>query len=167
MSNASSRIHDLKGMSNGLALVFRSAFESQSKQAEHYVRSFVVPDVEYFRMQLENAVSDRLRKTPMENVMDARKKVETLFTQSGALFPSPAGLFNQSNFFWFTQKRAYYVHSRNLQIARPISLPARSYYSTTTLQDNKSNPQATTTATGVKVSTANVAKFRNQVKKAI
>lgn len=157
MTNASSRIHDLKGLTNGLALVFRSAFETQSKQAEHYVRSFVVPDVEYFRMQAENALGERLRKTPIENVADVGRKFETLFTQTGTLLSGSSNIF-KNNFFWFTQKRTYY--SLYPRVQRPITLTydkrdQRLYSTTTSTPDVKS--------TTVKVSTANVAKFRHQV----
>lgn len=156
----SPRIHDLQGVSNGLVLVFKSYFNSQTKQIDHYVRSFVVPDVEYFKMQLENQVGKTLAKSPTENIQEVGKKFETIFGQTKTFLKSD--LFNK--YFGTQHRNMITLNSKLLQNAQIYHIGLgntnhRHYSSTTDFVANKTVDSKET----IKKSTLNVAKFRQQV----
>lgn len=168
----SSRLRDFQGLTNGLLIVFRSGIESQTKNADRYVRSFVIPDVEYFKMQMENTLGERLQKTPVENLADAGKKVQTLVGQTKT-FLDTSDTFNR---FFGSQKRALHlsiIQQPSIRIQSRLPVVYRRSYSasaTDTIGAHRkhnvtesSQTQTHTTKPHIKVSTANVAKFRHQV----
>lgn len=160
----SSRLRDFQGLTNGLLLVFRSGIESQTKYADRYVRSFVVPDVEYFKMQMENTLGERLQKTPAENLADAGKKVQTLVGQTKT-FLDTSDTFNR---FFGSQKRALHwsiIQQPSIRVESRLPVVYRRSYSASATDTigAKSQTQSHTTKPHIKVSTANVAKFRHQV----
>jgi aarF domain-containing kinase len=163
----SARLNDLQGVSNGLVLVFRSFFNAQTKQVDHYVRSFVLPDVESFKLTVESKFSEQLTKSPSENLQQIGDKVNTLIKQTGILIQSDP--FKIKNVFGGSTSRSYYTLAlaslnNNQQPTTPLFHQNLKLYSTVNLVDDSKTASPPKSETK-KPPTINVAKFRQELNK--
>lgn len=78
------------------------------------MRSFVKPDVEYFKLSIENKFGEQLAKSPQENLEKLGNKVNTFIRSTTTILKSDP--FNVSRFLG--AKRSYHTFARKEHIYR-------------------------------------------------
>ena len=109
MSQAS-KLNELKGLGNGVSLVFRSFVDLKTNKVKRCLTDKNYQnDMEHFRHLFEDQLSRILSSSPEESLKTAYKKGETLFRQTNTLLKSD--LVNKYMPNFFNQKRNIYILS--------------------------------------------------------
>lgn len=135
MSN-STRINELKGVTNGLSLIGRKFYDLKRIECEHYINAFLRKDFEHLKLSIESKISEAIAKTPQENLENAAKKVEAFAKQANTLLQSDllrknnpfSNVFSDQmqkraihyslnrNFDYLKYKRVGYLYNRQLRL---------------------------------------------------
>ena len=109
-----SRLNELQGLSNGLSIIAKSGCRRAKLDLDHYMKSFVSKELEYFKYEFENNIIGRVTKSsPLENLETLGKKVDAFSTQAKTLLNS-SNLFKNGPSF-FSQTRSFHYLSFNKQ----------------------------------------------------
>ena len=106
MSNTT-KINELKGLSNGLLKVSKSFYELKAKECDHYMKAFLLRDLNSFKFNFESKISDIVRKNPMENLDALNRKASVFAQQAKTILKSD--LFTRSN--PFMSKRSFHTNA--------------------------------------------------------
>jgi hypothetical protein len=108
MSNTT-KLNELKGLSNGLLKISKSFYELKAKECDHYMKAFVLRDLNSFKFNFENKLSDLVRKNPMENLDALNRKASVFAQQAKTILKSD--LFTKSN--PFMSKRSFHTNAKS------------------------------------------------------
>lgn len=106
MSNTT-KINELKGLSNGLLKISKSFYELKAKECDHYLKAFLLRDLNSFKFNFESKLSDIVRKNPMENLDALNRKASVFAQQAKTILKSD--LFTKSN--PFMSKRSFHTNA--------------------------------------------------------
>ncbi len=141
-----SRLNELQGLSNGLSIIAKSGCRKVKLDLDHYTKSFVSKELEYFKYEFENNIIGRVTKSsPLENIEILGKKVNAFRTQAKTLLQSSDLFKNRPSFF--TQTRSFHYLSYRHQSHVFINLNEtylfnHNYYYTTVKLTNIKNENA-------------------------
>lgn len=108
MQSRLTRLNELQGLNNGLSLVAKSGCKQVKHNIDHYVKSFISKDLEYFKFGFENNLSRLTSQSPLENLQNVGKKLNAFKEQATTLLKSD--LIKKPNFSQSTRS----LHTINI-----------------------------------------------------
>jgi hypothetical protein len=127
-----SRLNELQGLSNGFSIIVKSGCRRTRLDLDHFMKSFVSKELEYFKYEFENNIIGRVNKSsPLENLESLGKKVNAFRTQASTLLKSSDLFKNGPNFFSQTRSFHYLSKKQSHVFVNEIYLFNQNYYYTT------------------------------------